>query len=145
MAQSLHDERCILSDSKRTIVLGTTPDYPPIPHQSLPLRFHPVLRTGSEAEAVLNGSNKSLISLKKLGAGEGIRTLDPNLGKVAELLPRDGIGRRLPEHSEHSRNRSSERPIHRSNDLHADRIDRLMQRGGRQVCVASGGVWLRMA
>lgn len=26
--------------------------------------------------------NKSLILLKKLGAGEGIRTLDPNLGKV---------------------------------------------------------------
>ncbi len=26
--------------------------------------------------------SKSLISLKKSGAGEGIRTLDPNLGKV---------------------------------------------------------------
>ena len=27
---------------------------------------------------------KSLISLRKIGAGEGIRTLDPNLGKVPE-------------------------------------------------------------
>jgi hypothetical protein len=49
---------------------------------SPPLRFHPVLRTGSEAEAVLNGSIKSLISLKDFGAGEEIRTLDPNLGKA---------------------------------------------------------------
>ena len=28
----------------------------------------------------------ALISLKKIGAGEGIRTLDPNLGKVAIKL-----------------------------------------------------------
>jgi hypothetical protein len=29
------------------------------------------------------GRPKKLISLRKIGAGEGIRTLDPNLGKVA--------------------------------------------------------------
>ena len=30
--------------------------------------------------------SKSLISLRKIGAGEGIRTLDPNLGKVVLAL-----------------------------------------------------------
>ena len=30
--------------------------------------------------------SKPLISLRKSGAGEGIRTLDPNLGKVVDIL-----------------------------------------------------------
>ncbi len=30
----------------------------------------------------LGSSNKLLIDKEKIGAGEGIRTLDPNLGKV---------------------------------------------------------------
>ena len=32
--------------------------------------------------ALRRPSRKTLISLRKFGAGEGIRTLDPNLGKV---------------------------------------------------------------
>ena len=32
-------------------------------------------------------SAKSLIFWEKTGAGEGIRTLDPNLGKVASTIP----------------------------------------------------------
>jgi hypothetical protein len=32
-------------------------------------------------------SHNALISLGEIGAGEGIRTLDPNLGKVALLSP----------------------------------------------------------
>ncbi len=35
----------------------------------------------------------ALIFLRKFGAGEGIRTLDPNLGKVAGLLLQA-----IPEH-----------------------------------------------
>ncbi len=40
--------------------------------------------------------SKLLISLRKFGAGEGIRTLDPNLGKVVllDVMPR----RRRPKH-----------------------------------------------
>ena len=37
--------------------------------------------TGKQKTA-LGGRSNQLISLRKIGAGEGIRTLDPNLGKV---------------------------------------------------------------
>jgi hypothetical protein len=37
--------------------------------------------TGKQKTA-LGGRSNELISLRKIGAGEGIRTLDPNLGKV---------------------------------------------------------------
>ncbi len=40
-----------------------------------------VLGPGKQKTAPKDRSNK-LISLEKSGAGEGIRTLDPNLGKV---------------------------------------------------------------
>ena len=39
--------------------------------------------TGKQKTAP-KGRPKKLISLRKFGAGEGIRTLDPNLGKVLE-------------------------------------------------------------
>jgi hypothetical protein len=37
---------------------------------------------GGEAEGDPKDPSDSLICLKKIGAGEGIRTLDPDLGKV---------------------------------------------------------------
>ena len=37
---------------------------------------------GGEATNPPKDHSTSLISLRKFGAGEGIRTLDPNLGKV---------------------------------------------------------------
>ena len=40
-------------------------------------------RAGKQKTAPKDRS-KSFISLRKFGAGEGIRTLDPNLGKVPE-------------------------------------------------------------
>ena len=40
---------------------------------------------------VPKGRSKRLIFLKKFGAGEGIRTLDPNLGKVANLIARRAL------------------------------------------------------
>jgi hypothetical protein len=44
----------------------------------------PVLELGAgKQELASEGHFKHLISLSKSGAGEGIRTLDPNLGKVA--------------------------------------------------------------
>ena len=43
----------------------------------------PVLDTGAgKQKTAPKGRSKQLISLRKSGAGEGIRTLDPNLGKV---------------------------------------------------------------
>ena len=52
-----------------------------------------------------------LKSLRDLGAGEGIRTLDPNLGKLVLYLPArlrryskaSHVARRLPQNSEGSR------------------------------------------
>jgi hypothetical protein len=38
---------------------------------------------GGEAKKAPKDRSETLISLRKSGAGEGIRTLDPNLGKVA--------------------------------------------------------------
>ena len=43
----------------------------------------PVLPTGAgKQKTVPKDRSRRLISLRKFGAGEGIRTLDPNLGKV---------------------------------------------------------------
>src|SRR5665213_4615852 len=39
---------------------------------------------GGEAKTAPEDRSNQLISLRKSGAGEGIRTLDPNLGKVPE-------------------------------------------------------------
>ena len=44
-----------------------------------------VLGAGKQKTA-LQDRSKRLISLRKFGAGEGIRTLDPNLGKVRNRL-----------------------------------------------------------
>ena len=42
----------------------------------------PALTSGAgKRQTAPNDRSKSLISLRKIGAGEGIRTLDPNLGK----------------------------------------------------------------
>ena len=78
----LRDERQILAHSTRTIMTGATPGYPPTCHRLLPLRFHSASRIDSEAGKGAWMSSKSLILFRKSGAGEGIRTLDPNLGKV---------------------------------------------------------------
>jgi hypothetical protein len=44
----------------------------------------PALTSGAgKRQAAPRGRSKPWISLRKFGAGEGIRTLDPNLGKVA--------------------------------------------------------------
>jgi hypothetical protein len=40
-----------------------------------------------EAKKAPRDRSKSLISLRKSGGGEGLRTLDPNLGKVAHAIP----------------------------------------------------------
>jgi hypothetical protein len=43
----------------------------------------PVSQTGAgKQKTALKDRSRPLLSLKKSGAGEGIRTLDPNLGKV---------------------------------------------------------------
>ena len=43
----------------------------------------PILRAqAGKQKTAPKGRFKQLISLKEIGAGEGIRTLDPNLGKV---------------------------------------------------------------
>jgi hypothetical protein len=43
----------------------------------------PAFLSGTEKQkTVPNDRSKQLPSLRKFGAGEGIRTLDPNLGKV---------------------------------------------------------------
>ena len=43
----------------------------------------PALTSGAgKQQTAPKDRSKSLISLRKIGAGEGIRTLDPNLGKV---------------------------------------------------------------
>src|SRR5579883_993700 len=48
-----------------------------LPHAS------PILESGARKQKTApNSRSKQLISLRKSGAGEGIRTLDPNLGKV---------------------------------------------------------------
>ncbi len=57
----------------------------------IPLRFAPVCfppasppvaREAGKQKKVPKASSQPLICLKKIGAGEGIRTLDPDLGKV---------------------------------------------------------------
>ena len=56
------------------------------PLQSAPCCFphaSPVSRADAgKQEAAPTGSRKQLNSFRNFGAGEGIRTLDPNLGKV---------------------------------------------------------------
>jgi hypothetical protein len=56
----------------------------------IPLRFAPVCfppasppvaREAGKQKKVPKASSQPLICLKKIGAGEGIRTLDPDLGK----------------------------------------------------------------
>jgi hypothetical protein len=48
----------------------------------------PVLPKGAgKQKTAPKDRSRPLISLSKFGAGEGIRTLDPNLGKVAFLAP----------------------------------------------------------
>src|SRR5262249_18384223 len=41
-----------------------------------------LLSQPGKQESIPDGHNKQRICLRKFGAGEGIRTLDPNLGKV---------------------------------------------------------------
>jgi hypothetical protein len=48
----------------------------------LPLRFRIAVEGALEAKTARRAAWKSFIVLRKSGAGEGIRTLDPNLGKV---------------------------------------------------------------
>jgi hypothetical protein len=65
-------------------LIESPPDYAfwRFPHAS------PVPTSGAgKQEAAPDHRFKPLISLSKFGAGEGIRTLDPNLGKVAQKLP----------------------------------------------------------
>ena len=64
-------------------LIESPPDYAfwCFPHASPALTF----RAGKRQTAPKDRS-KSLISLRKTGAGEGIRTLDPNLGKVVLAL-----------------------------------------------------------
>ena len=60
-------------------VAATTLQLPPccFPHAS------PVFcNEAGKRKTALEGRSKQFISLRKSGAGEGIRTLDPNLGKV---------------------------------------------------------------
>ena len=56
------------------------------PPQPVPCCFphaSPVLQSGAGKQKMApKGRSKPVISLRKSGAGEGIRTLDPNLGKV---------------------------------------------------------------
>ena len=64
-------------------VVESPPDYAfwCFPHAS------PALTSGAgKRQAAPKGRSKSRISLRKIGAGEGIRTLDPNLGKVLRRL-----------------------------------------------------------
>jgi hypothetical protein len=49
---------------------------------SLPSCFPGFAERSGEAKNGPKGRSKRRISLRKFGAGEGIRTLDPNLGKV---------------------------------------------------------------
>jgi hypothetical protein len=48
----------------------------------LPLRFQIAVEGALEAKTAPEDRSKPLVFLRKSGAGEGIRTLDPNLGKV---------------------------------------------------------------
>jgi hypothetical protein len=52
-------------------------------------------RAGKQKTAPKDRS-KPLISLRKFGAGEGIRTLDPNLGKTAGWRRRLSLGLEIP-------------------------------------------------
>jgi len=60
-------------------VIESPPDYASccFPHASPALTFG-----AGKRQTAPKDRSKSLISLRKTGAGEGIRTLDPNLGKV---------------------------------------------------------------
>ena len=50
----------------------------------------PALTSGAgKRQTAPKHHSKSLTCLRKIGAGEGIRTLDPNLGKVANRGPTD--------------------------------------------------------
>lgn len=62
--------------------LGATPQYPPTFHQLLRLRFHSLPRRAWKQIGGLMCSNNIMISLRKFGAGDGIRNHDPNLGNV---------------------------------------------------------------
>jgi hypothetical protein len=67
-------------------IIESPPDYAfwCFPHAS------PALTSGAgKRQTAPKDRSKSLISLRKNGAGEGIRTLDPNLGK-AKLYPTTG-------------------------------------------------------
>jgi hypothetical protein len=64
---------------------ATAPTMPNVVESMLDYAFwcFPVSQTGAgKQKTVVNDRSKPLISLNKFGAGEGIRTLDPNLGKV---------------------------------------------------------------
>jgi hypothetical protein len=66
-----------VSDMPKLTVRPLRPPSRCFPHAS------PVSRGGAgKQKTAPKGRSKQLISLRKSGAGEGIRTLDPNLGKV---------------------------------------------------------------
>jgi hypothetical protein len=54
---------------------------------SLPPCFPGFAEPGGKQKTAPKDRSKQLISLRELGAGEGIRTLDPNLGKVEIVTP----------------------------------------------------------
>src|SRR5882757_892562 len=56
-----------------------------------------VLTGPGKQKTPLRAFAKALIFLGKTGAGEGIRTLDPNLGKVGDLGADGGTRTRTPE------------------------------------------------
>ena len=76
--------------SLRTELRATTaPTMPNVVESMLDYAFwcfphaSPALTSGAgKRQTAPKDRSKSLISLRKIGAGEGIRTLDPNLGKV---------------------------------------------------------------
>lgn len=51
-------------------------------HSLLPPCFPSLRVRGGKQKTTPKDRSDSLIRLKKIGAGEGIRTLDPDLGKV---------------------------------------------------------------
>jgi hypothetical protein len=81
LAQSLPSHACA------RVGALPVPKAPLRPPQPVPCCFphaSPVLQSGAGKQKMApKGRSKQLISLRKSGAGEGIRTLDPNLGKFA--------------------------------------------------------------
>ncbi len=60
---------------------------PPQPApRCFPSAFPTIARGPGKQKAALKDRSKPLISLRQSGAGEGIRTLDPNLGKRRQTL-----------------------------------------------------------